>query len=143
MSLAAGRWGRGMTDLPFHHLQALLSLRGPASLRMSPRTEGWENLCSSNYSGLTSASCPELLSSTQLFRKITLQQLLLCTFPFPSYSNTLPERGTLHSQRKRLNYLQSYNESDTSSGTWISSIVNLLLIFFFLYFVKPNIFQIR
>lgn len=63
--------------------------------------------------------------------------------PFSLYSNILPERGSLHSQRKRLNYLQSFNESHTCSGTWISSTVNFQLIFFFLYFVKPNILQIR
>lgn len=102
-----------------------------ASLWMSPWTEGWENLCSSNTLDpalpLAQSSCHPCSCSGRLH----CNNYHFVPTPFSLYSNTLPERGALHSQRKQLNYLQSYNKSDTSSGTWISSIVNLLLIFFF------------
>lgn len=87
MSLAAGRWGWGKTDLCFQHLQ------GSASLRMSPWTEGWENLFSSNCSGLTSASRPGFLPPTQLFRKPRCNSYHFVPIPFSLYSNIWPEKG--------------------------------------------------
>lgn len=127
MRLAPQRWGGGRTDR--------LSSAPVSPAVLTRLCSPWDvtlnrKMGKSPLQQLLHAhhclSCPELSSPTQT----TLYQLSLCIYPLSLYI-AIPYRKGVHSQRQRLNCLQSCNKSDTSSGTWISSIVNLLLIFYF------------
>lgn len=126
-SLAAGRWRWGK---PFQRL-----LCCPCKVLLAVGCH-LEQTGGKTWAAVTTLDSPLPLAQTSRLPQ-SCSGRLHCTnyhfvpIPFSFYSNTLSERGTLHSQRKRLNCLQSYNESDTSSGVWISPIVNLLLTFFF------------